>query len=101
MVILISMIASKRTSFYEVSSLLICSSIERLPEDCFNLFLKVLNEKRGDFLRKCSGQMAQLLDLFSKPELGRKYVLEEADRECVKQEPFDSPRLVGYLSWKQ
>ena len=61
----------------------------------------MLDEKRGVFLRKRSGQMAQLLDLFSTPELGGKYVLEEADREGVKQEPFDSQRSVGCLSWKE
>ena len=100
MAILIFMIGSKHTIFCEILSWLICSSIERLSEDSFNLFLKILNEKCDNFLYKCSEQMTQL-DLFFKLESDRKYVLEKADRECMKQKLFDFSHLIEYLSWKQ
>lgn len=77
--------------------MLIENSIERLPVDKFNFLVQVLNEKRGDFLLECSEHMAQLLCLFSTKEPCRRYALEGIEVEHVKQEPFDSPRLIEYL----
>lgn len=71
--------------------------IERLPVDDFKLLLEILDKQRGGFLCKCSHQMAHFLNLLSRPNRDRKYVLEKVDGARVKQEPFDSLGLIGYL----
>ena len=79
---------------------LICNSIQRLGEFDFALFLKVLDGKRGNFIRMCSTHMGCLLDSCYDSNLTRKCPLEEVDECVVKRVSYDSSDLVKLLEVK-
>ena len=92
------MIGSKRVVHLLKNSIpLICNSIQRIGELDFALFLQVLDDKRGNFIRMCSTHMGRLLDICYNSKLTGKCPLEEVDGCMVKLISYDSSDLVKLL----
>ena len=92
------MIGSKRVVHLLKTSIpLICDSIQRIGEPDFALFLQVLDDKRGHFIRMCGTHMGRLLDICYDSNLTRKCPLEEVDGCMVKLISYDSSDLVKLL----
>lgn len=95
------MIGSKRVVHLLKTSIpLICDSIQRIGEPDFALFLQVLDDKRGHFIRMCSTHMGRLLDICYDSNLTGKCPLEEVDECVVKRVSYDSSDLVKLLEVK-
>ena len=94
-------IGSKRVVHLLKNSIpLICNSIQRIGEPDFALFLRVLDDKRGNFIRMCSTHMGRLLDICYDSNLTGKCPLEEVDECVVKRVSYDSSDLVKLLEVK-
>ena len=76
---------------------LICNSIQRIGESDFALFLQLLDDKRGRFIRMCSSHLGRLLDNRCNSNLTGKYPLEKVDECVVKRVSYDSSDLVKLL----
>ena len=76
---------------------LICNSIQRIGESDFALFLQLLDDKRGHFIRMCSSHLGRLLGNRSHSNLTGKYPLEKVDECVVKRVSYDSSDLVKLL----
>ena len=95
------MIGSKRVVHLLKNSIpLICNSIQRIGELDFALFLQVLDDKRGNFIRMCSTHMGRLLDICYDSNLTGKCPLEEVDGCMVKLISYDSSDLVKLVEVK-
>lgn len=97
-------IGSKRVvHLLKISIPLICNSIQRLGEFDFALFLQVLDDKQGKFIRMCSTHMGRLLDICYDSDLTGKRPLEEVDGCMVKLVSYNSSDLVKLLEvkWQQ
>ena len=76
--------------------------IEKRPVFLFNVFLDLLSELRGDFLRKISGLVSvHIQDILYRRDLQWRYVFEKLDGNSLKQEPLDSPGFIQFceLEW--
>lgn len=76
---------------------LIENSVEKIPKDTILVFIEVLDELRGNFLRKVSGLVAQHIDdILERRDLDRKYVFEGIEGISLKQEPLDSSSFIQF-----
>jgi hypothetical protein len=63
----------------------------------FLIFLDVLSDLRGDFIRQVSSMVSQHIhDILYRSDLSWKYAFEEMDERSLKQEPLDSPGFVRF-----
>ena len=70
--------------------------VERLPRDLFWLFLDVLTEFRGEFLRAVSKLVSQhIFEILSRADLSRRYIFEN-EGNYSKQEPLDSNNFIKF-----
>lgn len=87
-------LVSSPTSFV---NFLIQNRVERLSTPQFSLFLEILIEFRGDFLRKVSGLVSQhICEILYRKDLNRRYVFETLDGDDLKQEHLDSENLMKF-----
>ncbi len=71
--------------------------VERLSMPLFTLFLDVLIEFRGDFLRTVSGLVSQhICEILYRKDLNRKYVFETLDGNLLKKEHLDSNNFINF-----
>lgn len=71
--------------------------VERLSIPLFTLFLDVLIEFRGDFLRTVSELVSQhICEILYRKDLNRKYVFETLDGNHLKQEHLDSNNFIKF-----
>ncbi|KAF4234188.1 hypothetical protein CNMCM8980_004038 [Aspergillus fumigatiaffinis] len=70
----------------------------RVRHDDFKLFISVLKEKRGRFLRQCASCLDSLFDVSDdNSNCNRRYLLEDVDESSVTAERYDSSGLVDML----
>ena len=70
-------------------------SIERIPAPVFRIFLKHLDDLRGDFIRRISKNVSQhIADILYGQDLKWKYGFETAEDEALRSYALDAPVLV-------
>ncbi|KAF4221638.1 hypothetical protein CNMCM6457_001789 [Aspergillus fumigatiaffinis] len=70
----------------------------RVRHDDFKLFISVLKEKRGRFLRQCASCLDSFFDVSDdNSNCNRRYLLEDVDESSVTAERYDSSGLVDML----
>ena len=71
--------------------------IEKFSESSFELFLDVLVEFRGSFLRQV-GELVSLHipKILKREDLSQKYAFESMDASFLKKMPLDSEHLIEY-----
>jgi len=68
-----------------------------MPASLFPAFLHVLEELRGEFLRKVSNAMSShIRDILYRKNLSWKYVFERMDVEALRRERLDSPWFIRF-----
>jgi hypothetical protein len=68
--------------------------VEKLTIPVITIFLEVLDEFRGDFLRKVSELVSQRIhDILYRRDLSQRYVFERVDAELVRKEQHDSEKF--------
>ena len=71
--------------------------IERIPFRLFTIFLDVLYERRGNFLIRVSQLISEhVREILQGEKTGVRYTFETIDRECLRQEPLDSPQSIRF-----
>ncbi|EDP49510.1 hypothetical protein AFUB_075390 [Aspergillus fumigatus A1163] len=70
----------------------------QVRHDDFKLFISVLKEKRGRFLRQCASCLDSFFDVSDdNSNCNRRYLLEDVDESSVTAERYDSSGLVDML----
>lgn len=78
----------------EMSLTDICS-IERIPTPIFRVFLNILDDLRGDFIRRISKAVSQhIADILYGQDLKWKYMFETTEDEALRSCALDAPVLV-------
>lgn len=76
---------------------LTCFRVEKLSIPLFTSFLDVVEELRGEFLRKVSDAVSShIRDILYRKDLSWKYVFEGMDEEALKREKLDSPGFIRF-----
>jgi len=71
--------------------------VERLSAAHFTLFLDVVQELHGDFLRQVSDSLSShVRDILYSKDLSHMYVFERMDRDHLERVPQDSPSFIGF-----
>jgi hypothetical protein len=71
--------------------------VERLSAAHFTLFLDVVQELRGDFLRKVGDSLSShIRDILYSKDLSHTHVFEKMDRNHLERVPQDSPSFIEF-----
>jgi hypothetical protein len=69
--------------------------VEKLPTPLFNVFIEILEELRGDFLRKVGDAVSdRIQDILQRRDLRRRYVFESIDDHALRKAHFDSADIL-------